>query len=283
MPTFNTTIFPPNYYKVHIPLGYYIYAYLRKSDLTPYYIGKGKGKRAWIKHKSFAKTPKSIDLIVIMEQNLTERGAFALERRYIKWYGRKDIGTGILRNLTDGGEGTSGTIIKVKKVGALNGMYGKTHTDEVKARLGMLSSRRNKKCHWYNDGIKTKYTEQHPGDSWVLGRINQKPTTNGWQWYNNGKIQKTCKEKPAGDEWVSGMLVEKITKICPTCNKTFIVTPCHKYYKYCCSDCIPIKSFYKSCRVCGSAFKVYHSTAHCNHYCSSTCTSKYKELKRNTE
>jgi hypothetical protein len=115
------------YSRQNPPIGCYVYAYFRE-DQPIYYIGKGTGTRAWARHirgTTGNLTPKDKDRIQIISHRLTESESHLLECKLISAYGRKDIGTGILLNMTDGGEGMYGhkqsEETKLKRSQALKG------------------------------------------------------------------------------------------------------------------------------------------------------------------
>ena len=155
---------------------YYVYAYLRENG-TPYYIGKGKGNRAYRRSDRVILPPNDITKIKIILQNLTEKQAFSNEKDFILFYGRKDNNTGILRNLTDGGEGSSGTIVseETKKKHSNNNkgkkfFLGKTHKQESKDK--MTQSRLGQK--WVNNGTmnkRLKKNEEIP-NGYTEGRLH---------------------------------------------------------------------------------------------------------------
>ena len=103
---------------------FYVYLLVDPETNLPFYVGKGKGDRAKshfrpssLKENTLKATKiKSIfsknlePEIMFICENLTEDQALKLEIAKIAEYGRKDLGTGILCNHTDGGEGPSNRI-----------------------------------------------------------------------------------------------------------------------------------------------------------------------------
>lgn len=85
---------------------FYTYLWLRE-DGTPYYVGKGTGRRAFQDGGRSVHLPKDHSRIKIQEWS-DETTAFAFEMYLVDFWGRKDLETGCLRNRTDGGNGPVG-------------------------------------------------------------------------------------------------------------------------------------------------------------------------------
>jgi len=143
---------------------YYVYAYIRNKDSitanagTPYYIGKGCKKRAYSKH-GLIPIPTNKEHIVIIENNLTEIGALAIERRLIKWYGRKDNNTGILLNRTDGGDNRG-------RVNQVPWNKGKTGVYSPEQLIAMSAAAKNKDKSYITD----EYRAQQSANSARRGK-----------------------------------------------------------------------------------------------------------------
>ena len=181
---------------------YYTYAYLRE-DGTPYYIGKGSGRRIYNPGTHYSGLPPK-ERRIYLKQNLTEEEAFRHEKYMISIFGRKDLGTGILRNLTDGGEGKSGwTMSEKTKEKIRKSNTGQTRSDETRRKIsksnkGNLPWIAGKK---HTQETKDRISRIHKGKPFYGEHNNQK----GTRWWNNGQINKRMVECP-GKDFVPGRI-----------------------------------------------------------------------------
>ena len=204
---------------------YYTYAYLRE-DGTPYYIGKGKGNRCYKRDGRTILPPKDKTRIIFLKQNLTEEEAFRHEIYMIDVLGRKNLGTGMLWNLTNGGEGTSGLIqTDERKINHSKLLTGRKHTEEHKRKISEATKGKNnpnygkfgEKHPYYgkkrseehkrkiSDAMKGKtFSEEHKR------KLSEKKQNR--KWWNDGQISKISVECP-GDGWVNGRIMKTMKKV----------------------------------------------------------------------
>ena len=122
---------------------FYVYMYMDQDNI-PFYVGKGNRSRFCISghlsnRQSFLeyKIKKiGVDNVKVhfLHKNLAETEAFSWEKYWIKYFGRRDNGTGQLVNLTDGGEGNSGKSKETcQKISESN--KGKKHSKETRQKM----------------------------------------------------------------------------------------------------------------------------------------------------
>jgi hypothetical protein len=209
------------------PKRFYTYAYLHE-DRTPYYVGKGEGRRAYSKRHRVSVPPT--DRILFLKTNLLEEDALKHEEYMIKVFGRKDNGTGILANLTDGGIATSGYIRTEEQkeylrnlwLGEKSPMYGSPKSPETRrkmseAQLGEKNHRYGKR---YTEEEKKKRSEKMKGRPapWNRRKHTEEEKQKrrqkmlGRKWWNNG-IEEGLSHKQPNEDWILGKLSKTLPQV----------------------------------------------------------------------
>lgn len=184
---------------------YYTYAYLRE-DGTPYYIGKGSGFRMYDDRGKACFKPNDKKRIIVLKYFDMEFDAFKHEIYMISVLGRKDLGTGILRNRTDGGDGYNRIIRDETRKRMSESQRGKKLTNEhknniSKSIIGLCRSNESKQK--YSAVAKKRWENENDPRRDKL--IERNKSYKGMLFWNDGQTQIRSVECP-GINWKRGRL-----------------------------------------------------------------------------
>jgi predicted GIY-YIG superfamily endonuclease len=121
-----------------------VYRHIRKDTNKVFYVGIGKkSNRAYSKHQRNKYWQSIVDkadyIVEIIKDGITWEEAIQFEIDLIKQYGRKDLGTGILSNMTDGGEGNNNQLCSIEtRIKMGNTRRGRKHSEQTKQKISKM-------------------------------------------------------------------------------------------------------------------------------------------------
>lgn len=159
----------------------YVYRHIRLDTNQPFYIGIGRDeenyRRAndfiarsefWL--RTYEKCNKQIEVEILFD-DLTWDEACVKEKEFIALYGRKDISTGILTNMTNGGEGTENLNDEIRKIIGQKVSQKLTGSKRTKEQCENIS--KSKMGHKVSDETKLKLSKKIKGSKRPLELVQQ--------------------------------------------------------------------------------------------------------------
>jgi len=162
----------------------YVYRHIRIDKNVPFYIGVGcsanyarakeKSRRSDLWKRIISKSDYCIEIIM---DDLSWEDACEKEKEFISLYGRIDLGTGTLVNMTDGGDGTIGIVFTEERKNKISKILkGRKKTKEHKDKMSkawlnrepisaetkkkMSDSHKGEKSLWYGKKLSNEHREK---------------------------------------------------------------------------------------------------------------------------
>jgi hypothetical protein len=146
----------------------YVYRHIRIDKNVPFYIGVGcsanyarakeKSRRSDLWKRIISKSDYCIEIIM---DDLSWEDACEKEKEFISLYGRIDLGTGTLANMTDGGDGTIGIVFTKERKNKISKILkGRKKTKEHKDKMSKAWLNREP----ISDETKKKMSDSHKGE-----------------------------------------------------------------------------------------------------------------------
>ena len=203
---------------------HYVYEHLRNDDGTVFYVGKGKGRRAYVtsKHHRSEWWTRVVEkcggfTVQFIAVDISEQDAFEKEKQAIANYRAQGVR---LVNMTDGGDGSSGAKRSEQWKALMSAVHkGKTTSLEVRQKI---SASVRALGYTHSDEAKDKMSEVHKGHKRSLGYRHSEEWKAWAREYHKGNKRRlgqkrSAEERAKASASLSGRVQNKLT--CPHCFK----------------------------------------------------------------